>query len=86
MKQHAKVGAALSGLALVGTSIAASPATAATSGPIPAGSTPVNLLTVNDFHGRIDDGKLTGALGKNFACTMISQRDLLNAASPGRWP
>ncbi|MCA0335302.1 MAG: bifunctional metallophosphatase/5'-nucleotidase [Actinobacteria bacterium] len=83
MKQHAKVGAALSGLALVGTSIAASPATAATSGPIPAGSTPVNLLTVNDFHGRIDDGKMTGAIGKNFACTMISQRDLLNADSPG---
>jgi len=83
MKQHAKVGAALSGLALVGTSIAASPATAATSGPIPAGSTPVNLLTVNDFHGRIDDGKLTGALGKNFACTMITQRDQLNAANPG---
>ena len=83
MKHHMKVGASAAGLTLVGAALAA-PATAGTNlgnAPIPAGSTPVNLLTVNDFHGRIDDGKMTGAVGKNFACTMITQREALGAAN-----
>jgi len=83
MRQHTKVGALVAGAALV-TGAFASSASAGTnvgSGPIPAGSTPVNLLTVNDFHGRIDDGRMTGALGKNFACTMITQREALGAAN-----
>ena len=83
MRQHTKVGALVAGAALV-TGAFASSASADTnvgSGPIPAGSTPVNLLTVNDFHGRIDDGNLTGARGKNFACTMITQRAALGASN-----
>ncbi len=82
--KHLRTTAAAAGIALVGTALVASPAMAGGNlggGPIPAGSTAVNLLTVNDFHGRIDDGKLTGALGKNFACTMITQRAALGATN-----
>lgn len=37
--------------------------------------TKVTLLNFNDFHGRIDGGMdLTGALGKNFACSIVTAR------------
>ena len=84
MKLHRRIGAVAATTALVGTALATQSAYAGNNlggAPIPAGSTAVNLLTVNDFHGRIDDGKMTGALGKNFACTMITQRDALGAAN-----
>lgn len=83
MRHHKRFGASVAGLALVGTAFAATPATAATNlggAPIPAGLTQINILNLNDFHGRIDtDGK--GTLGKNFACTMLSQRGALGASS-----
>ena len=67
MKLHSRIGAVAATTALVGTALATQAAYAGNNlggAPIPAGSTPVNLLTVNDFHGRIDDGKMTGALGR----------------------
>lgn len=49
-------------------------------GPLSAGTTAINILNLNDFHGRIDtDGK--GTLGKNFACTILTQREQLGAAN-----
>lgn len=84
MRQHTKVGALVAGAALISAAALATPASAGNNlggAPIPAGSTPVNLLTVNDFHGRIDSGDLTGKLGKNFACTMITQRAALGASN-----
>lgn len=37
--------------------------------------TKVTMLNFNDFHGRIDGGMdLTGALGKNFACSIVTAR------------
>ncbi len=47
-------------------------------GPLPAGTTPINILNINDFHGRIDSNG-TGALGKNFACTILTQRAALGS-------
>jgi len=68
MKPRSRIGALVATTALVTTALATQSAYAGGNlkgAPIPAGSTPVNLLTVNDFHGRLDDGKMTGALGKN---------------------
>lgn len=71
--------AGLAGMALAGSVLTATPAAAAVNnggGPLPAGLTPINILSINDFHGRIDvDGK--GTLGKNFACTYVTQRTAL---------
>ena len=83
MRHTHRIGAAVAGMALVGTALASAPAHAATNlkgGPIPAGLTPINILNLNDFHGRIDtDGK--GTLGKNFACTLLTQREAMGADS-----
>ena len=74
-------------VALVGAVAATSTlwaATGATAGtntggaPLPAGLVPVNILNINDFHGRIDTNG-QGTLGKNFACTILTQRDALGA-------
>ena len=75
----ATVGLILAGSAAM-TGTTASAATNMKGGPLPAGTTPINILNLNDFHGRIDtDGK--GTLGKNFACTILTQREALGAAN-----
>ncbi|GAA4113407.1 hypothetical protein GCM10022415_08710 [Knoellia locipacati] len=85
MKHGSTLAAVTTGLLLAGTTsmMAGSSASAATNmngGPLPAGTTPINILNLNDFHGRIDtDGK--GTLGKNFACTILTQRESLGAAN-----
>ncbi|MEO6019947.1 MAG: bifunctional UDP-sugar hydrolase/5'-nucleotidase [Knoellia sp.] len=84
MNHGRNLAAATAGLMLVGAAaMTGSPASAATNmkgGPLPAGTTPINILNLNDFHGRIDtDGK--GTLGKNFACTLLTQRQQLGAAN-----
>jgi len=85
MKHGSKLAAVTSGLILAGSTsmMAGTTASAATNmngGPLPAGTTPINILNLNDFHGRIDtDGK--GTLGKNFACTILTQRESLGAAN-----
>lgn len=48
--------------------------------PLPAGLIPVNILNINDFHGRIDNNG-TGVLGKNLACTVVTQKADLGAAT-----
>ncbi|EAP98439.1 5'-nucleotidase/2',3'-cyclic phosphodiesterase or related esterase [Janibacter sp. HTCC2649] len=84
MKHGRKLAAATTGLILAGSAaMTGTPASAATNmkgGPLPAGTTAINILNLNDFHGRIDtDGK--GTLGKNFACTILTQREQLGAAN-----
>ncbi|MFW5473606.1 bifunctional metallophosphatase/5'-nucleotidase [Knoellia sp. CPCC 206450] len=85
MKHGSKLAAVATGLVLAGsaTMTATTTASAATNmngGPLPAGTTPINILNLNDFHGRIDtDGR--GTLGKNFACTILTQREALGAAN-----
>ena len=85
MKHGTKFAAVTTGLILAGSTsmMAGTTASAATNmkgGPLPAGTTAINILNLNDFHGRIDtDGK--GTLGKNFACTILSQREQLGAAN-----
>ncbi|KRE40855.1 bifunctional metallophosphatase/5'-nucleotidase [Knoellia sp. Soil729] len=84
MKHGRTIAAAATGLVLVGSAALTGPtASAATNmngAPLPAGTTPINILNLNDFHGRIDtDGK--GTLGKNFACTLLTQRENLGAAN-----
>jgi 5'-nucleotidase len=39
--------------------------------------TAVNLLNINDFHGRLDGGSLDGLLGKQVACTIESAKTKL---------
>lgn len=75
--------AAAAAFTLMSAGLAGTAATAATNtggGPLPAGLTPINILNINDFHGRIDSNG-TGALGKNFACTILTQRAALGAAN-----
>jgi 5'-nucleotidase len=84
MKHGRNIAAAATGLVLVGSAALTAPtASAATNmngAPLPAGTTAINILNINDFHGRIDtDGK--GTLGKNFACTILTQRQALGADS-----
>lgn len=84
MKHGRNLAAVTAGLILASaTAMTGTPASAATNmkgGPLPAGTTPINILNLNDFHGRIDtDGK--GTLGKNFACTILTQREALGAAN-----
>lgn len=45
-------------------------------GAIPAGLTQVNLLNINDFHGRIDDNN-KGDRGLSFACTLVNTKAAL---------
>lgn len=62
--------------ALVATSGAAHAADPVDPGGIDPSLTTVNLLNINDFHGRIDtDG--TGASGKAFACTVVTTKAAL---------
>ncbi len=85
MKHGTTLAAVTTGLILAGSTsmMAGTTASAATNmkgGPLPAGTTAINILNLNDFHGRIDtDGK--GTLGKNFACTILTQREALGAAN-----
>ena len=77
--------AAIGAIGVVAATLAAGPAHAAPvptmgPGPVGAGMTEVDLLNINDFHGRIDsDG--TGKLGKGFACTIETQRQSLGEAN-----
>nr|WP_257909261.1 hypothetical protein [Janibacter limosus] len=66
--------------ALVATAGAAHAADPVDPGALDPGLTTVNLLNINDFHGRIDDDN-TGELGKSFACTVLSTRAALGADS-----
>ncbi|WP_338749839.1 bifunctional metallophosphatase/5'-nucleotidase [Janibacter alittae] len=67
-------------VALVAASGAAHAAEPVGPGGIDQSLTSVNLLNINDFHGRIDsDG--TGALGKNVACTIESAKESLDGGS-----
>lgn len=78
MKHHTKVGAAATGLALLGASLSAGPAQAADPvATIGAGLTTVNLLNINDFHGRI----ATGDGGLRLACTVETQKATLGEGS-----
>ncbi|QOK23083.1 bifunctional metallophosphatase/5'-nucleotidase [Janibacter indicus] len=66
--------------ALVATSGTAHAADPVEPGGIDPSLTTVNLLNINDFHGRIDtDG--TGASGKAFACTVVETRAQLGEDS-----
>ncbi len=68
--------AVAAGLGLAAAAVAGGPAVAATNAgaALPAGLIPVNILNINDFHGRIVDGFGSGALGKNFACTLLTEK------------
>lgn len=66
--------------ALVATAGAAHAADPVAPGGIDASLTTVNLLNLNDFHGRIDDDG-TGDLGKAFACTIVTTRASLGEGS-----
>lgn len=73
--------ALLTGLALVVTS--AGPVLAADPvgpGQIDTSLTTINLLNINDFHGRIDDNN-TGAKGLAFACTVETAKATLGEDS-----
>ena len=61
-------------LALTGTS-AAEAATSVSPGQIPSNLTPVNLLTINDFHGHIDDNGLA------LACAVEQRRTALGGTN-----
>lgn len=37
--------------------------------------TEVTVFNINDFHGRIDGGFLDGNIGRQFACTLLTERD-----------
>lgn len=67
-------------IALVATGGAAHAADPVDPGGIDPALTAVNLLNINDFHGRID-GDGTGALGKNVACTIESAKSSLGEES-----
>ncbi|HPB71871.1 MAG TPA: bifunctional UDP-sugar hydrolase/5'-nucleotidase [Phycicoccus sp.] len=76
MKHHLLAGAVAAGVALATGVLTAGPAQAAdpVSG-IGAGLTTVNLLNINDFHGRI----ATADGGLKLACTVVTQRAALGA-------
>lgn len=66
--------------AIVASSGAATAATPVDPGGVDPSLTSVNLLNVNDFHGRIDtDG--TGDSGKAFACTVVDTKASLGEDS-----
>lgn len=67
-------------IALVATGGAAHAADPVDPGGIDPALTAVNLLNINDFHGRID-GNGTGALGKSVACTIESAKSSLGEES-----
>lgn len=81
MNARKRAGVAIATLGLVASVGMSTPAAAATKvETIDAGLTKVTLLNFNDFHGRIDDGmNLTGALGKNFACSIVTARGTYGA-------
>lgn len=69
--------AALVGLAAP-TAMAADPVEP---GSIDPALTAVNLLNLNDFHGRLDDGSMSGSRGLQVACTIESAKAALGDAS-----
>ena len=77
MPARKRAGVAIATLGLVASVGLSTPAAAATKvTEINPDLTKVTLLNFNDFHGRIDGGMdLTGALGKNFACSIVTARD-----------
>lgn len=72
-------GGTLVASALVGAS-GASAATVVPPGGVDPSLTVVNLLNINDFHGRIDDNN-TGSRGLNFACTLETTKSALGEDS-----
>ncbi len=76
MRHTRTITAVTAGLGLAVATAVGTPAMAATNAgaALPAGLIPVNILNINDFHGRIVDGFGNGALGKNFACTLLTQK------------
>ena len=74
MNARKRAGVAIATLGLVASVGMSTPAAAATKVPeISDDLTTVTLLNFNDFHGRIDSGMdMTGALGKNFACSVVT--------------
>ena len=62
---------------LVPTMLATSAAAATRVDAISAGLTQVNLLNINDFHGRIDSGSIDGTLGLQVACTIEGAKTAL---------
>lgn len=76
MNARKRAGVAIATLGLVASAGLSAPAEAATRvTEIKADLTTVTLLNFNDFHGRIDDGmQLTGVLGQNFACNIVTAR------------
>lgn len=81
MKRLSRTAALAAGLALLVPAVAGGiPAFAADKvSAIDPTLTPVNLLNINDFHGRIDGGNLDGALGKQVACTVVTAKATLGA-------
>ena len=76
MTARKRAGVAIATLGLVASVGLSTPAAAATKvTEINPDLTKVTMLHFNDFHGRIDGGMdLTGALGKNFACSIVTAR------------
>jgi 5'-nucleotidase len=78
----------VAGLAGMGTVVAAAvtgagvaqAATNVGTGALDPSLTAVNILNINDFHGRIDTNS-TGALGLSFACTLETTKASLGEAS-----
>lgn len=78
MAWRARTMTAAAGAAALGASLMAGSAMAATPIIPPAemdeSLTPVTILNINDFHGRIDSGSLNGALGNQFACAATHEK------------
>ncbi|MDO5534438.1 MAG: 5'-nucleotidase C-terminal domain-containing protein [Propionibacteriaceae bacterium] len=82
MDVRKRTGTAIAVLGLVATAGLAGPAQAAEkTEAISDGLTQINLMTFNDFHGRIDGGNLDGQLGRQFACSIVTQRAALGDES-----
>lgn len=82
MTVRTRAGAAIAVAALVASAGLASTAQAATpTSTISGNLTQVNLLNINDFHGRIDGGTIDGKLGLQVACTIVNQKAALGADS-----
>ena len=80
MAPFRKAAAVAAGLALVLPALAGAATSASAADKVATldpGLTAVNLLNINDFHGRLDGGGLDGLLGKQVACTIESAKATL---------